>query len=283
VRHVSATVAALRLAGIALAVTVLLGLWLAAGRSELAAMPTPALRELHPIWGLLGWSGLLIVAVAALVVPMFHMTPAYPRWISRWMAFAALAALAVSSIAAWAGATRSAAIVAAAPIALYVGFAAATLWLQAKRRRRLPDVNLGFWRAGTLCAIGGALLWLWTSFSGDSSLTMLVGVLVIAGALLSIVTAMLYKIVPFLAWLHLQARAGVQAPNVREYLDERRQRRQLWLHVASIALLAAAALSPGLFAYVAVLAFAASALQWVSNLLAIALEYRKHAGRFNPA
>lgn len=279
VHVVNATVAALRLAGIALAVTVLLGLWFAAGRGDLAAMPAPALRELHPAWGLLGWSGILIVAVAAQVVPMFHMTPAYPRWMTRWLAFAALAALAAWSLAAWAGASGTAAIAAAAAVALYISFAVATLWLQARRRRRLPDVNLAFWRAGMLCAITGALLWLWTWFAGDSSWAMLVGVLAIAGALLSIVTAMLYKIVPFLAWLHLQERLGAQVPNVRQYLDERKQRRQLWLHLSSLALLAAAAAAPQVFAYAAALAFAASALQWGSNLLAIALEYR----RFSPA
>jgi len=79
VRVVSPSVAALRLAGIALAVTVLLGLWLAAGRSGWLGMPAAALRDLHPAWGLLGWAGVLIAAVAAQVVPMFHMTPAYPK------------------------------------------------------------------------------------------------------------------------------------------------------------------------------------------------------------
>jgi hypothetical protein len=208
---------------------------------------------------------------------MFHMTPAYPLWMSRWLAFAALAALAAWSIAAWAGAGGTAAIAGAAAVALYVSFAVATLWLQAKRRRRLPDVNLAFWRAGMVCAITGGLLWLWTSFAGDSSWAMLVGVLVIAGALLSIITAMLYKIVPFLAWLHLQARLGAQAPNVRQILDERKQRRQLWLHLLALALLACAAAAPQLFAHAAALAFAGSALQLGGNLLSIALEYRKRA------
>lgn len=274
VRVVSATVAALRLAGIALAVTVLLGLWLAAGRSGFGGMPAPGLRDLHPAWGLLGWAGMLIAAVAAQVVPMFHMTPAYPRWMSRWTAFAALGGLAAWSIAAWAGATGAATIIAAAPIALYAGFAATTLWLHAKRRRRQPDVNFVFWRAAVVCSIAAALLWLATPFWHGQ---MLVGVLVIAGALLSIVTAMLYKIVPFLAWLHLQARLGSQVPNVRQYLDERKQRRQLWLHLSALALLVAAALAPPFFAYPAALVFAASALQWSSNLLAITLEYRKQA------
>ncbi len=271
VRVVSPGVAALRLAGIALAVTVLLGLWLAAGRSGFAGMPAPALRDLHPAWGLLGWAGMLIAAVAAQVVPMFHMTPAYPRWMSRWISFAALGGLAAWSITAWAGAAEAAAIIAVAPIALYVGFAATTLWLHAKRRRRQPDVNFVFWRAAAVCALAAALLSLWNSWP------MLVGVLVIAGGLLSVVTAMLYKIIPFLAWLHLQARLGTQAPNVRQYLDERKQRRQLWLHVGSLALLVAAAAAPRLFFYPAAILFAASAAQLGSNLLSITLQYRKRA------
>ncbi|TAK82508.1 MAG: hypothetical protein EPO20_20775 [Betaproteobacteria bacterium] len=259
VRVVSATVAALRLAGIALAVTVLLGLWLAAGRSGFGAMPAPALRDLHPAWGLLGWAGMLIAAVAAQVVPMFHMTPAYPKWM-RWLPFAALGMLAAGWIA--------------GPVGLYAGFAATTLWLHAKRRRRQPDVNFVFWRAAVVCSLAAALVWLATPYWGGQ---MLVGVLVIAGALLSVVTAMLYKIVPFLAWLHLQARLGAQAPNVRQYLDERKQRRQLWLHLLAVALLAAAVTAPQFFAYPAAILFAASAVQLGSNLLSITLEYRKRA------
>ena len=257
VRISNPTIATLWLAVIGLAVTVVMGLWLAAGRSGLAGMPV-ALRDLHPAWGFLGWSALLIVAVASQFIPMFQMTRAYPRWMARWLPVAALAGLAAGWIA--------------VPIALYAAFAATTLWLQAKRRRRQPDLNLFFWRAGLACAIAAGALWFW-----DSSSAMLVGVLVIAGALLSVVTGMLYKIVPFLAWLHLQARPGGQAPNVREYLPERKQRRQLWLHLGSLALLAAAALAPRPFAYPAALVFAASALHWGANLLAMTFEYRKFA------
>lgn len=254
VRVVSPSVAALRLAGIALAVTVLLGLWLAAGRSGFGSLPAPVFRDLHPAWGLLGWAGMLIAAVAAQVVPMFHMTAAYPKWM-RWLPFAVLGMLAVGSIA--------------GPIALYVAFVATTLWLHAKRRRRQPDVNFVFWRAAAVCVLAAALLWPWNSWP------MLVGVLVIAGALLSVVTAMLYKIIPFLAWLHLQARLGARAPNVRQYLDEGKQRRQLWLHLAALTLLAGAVAAPHYFAYPAAVAFAASALQWGSNLLAITSAYRR--------
>lgn len=64
---------------------------------------------------------------------------------------------------------------------------------------------------------------------------------------------------------------------MRQYLDERKQRRQLRLHLLAVALLAGAATAPQLFAYPAAVVFAASALQLGSNLLSFTSEYRKRA------
>ncbi len=270
VRVAGATVTTLALAAGALGLTVLLGLWLAAARGGLAGMPA-ALRDLHPAWGFLGWAGLLVTAVACQFIPMFQMTRAYPRWMARGLAPAMLASLGAWSMASWYGTGVAAAFAAVLPVALYCAFAGTTFWLQARRRRRQPDVNIAFWRAGIVCAIAAGLLWL------AAPSPMLVGVLAIAGALLSIITGMLYKIIPFLAWFHLQARLGARAPNVRQYLDDAKQRRQLWLHLAAVSLLAGAVLAPQWLAYPAAAAFAASALQWGGNLLAMAERYRKLA------
>jgi hypothetical protein len=56
------------------------------------------LMNMHLAWGLLGWVGLLIAGVAFQIVPMFHVTPAYPAWLTRWLAPIVVAALALGSL-----------------------------------------------------------------------------------------------------------------------------------------------------------------------------------------
>lgn len=282
VRLVNESVRMLRLVAVALAVTAVLGLWLAASRGWGIALPEASMRDIHPAWGFLGWTGLLVAGVASRVVPMFQMTPAYPAWMPRRLGLALFAALAAWSIAVWRSESALAIAGTATLAALYATFAATTLWLQRRRRRRLPDVNLLFWRAGMLSAAAASLLWLASSFWRDapSRLALFLGVLTIVGATLSVISGMLYKIVPFLAWFHLQARTGMgrQVPHVTQYLADHRQRRHLWLHVLSLLLLLAASAQPALFARAAALVFALSASHLLLNLLTIVRTYERQLG-----
>lgn len=83
----------------ALLVTVVLGLLLGAGYGEGVG---PGLdrrwTDLHAVWGLLGWAGLLVVGLAYEVVPMFQATPAYPGWMRNGLSAALLAALGLWSL-----------------------------------------------------------------------------------------------------------------------------------------------------------------------------------------
>ena len=57
---------------------------------------------------------------------------------------------------------------------------------------------------------------------------------------------MLYKIVPFLVWLHLQnlGRGIVMAPNMKKVIDERAMHRQMLAHFLTLGLLIAAVFLP---------------------------------------
>jgi hypothetical protein len=273
------TVSMLRYSSVALAVTVILGLWLAAARAGTVAIPDASMREIHPAWGFLGWWALLLLALARQVVPMFQMTPPYPAWMSRAFAAAMLVALAAWSLATWGGASGFALVAAGVLAGLYTAFAATTLWLQQKRRRRQPDVTVEFWRAAMVCGIAAPLLWGTTHYAAEPRLAVAAGVLVIIGAAGSAINGMLYRIIPFLAWFHLQALTGTgrRVPHVRQYLGAADQWRQFWLHLAALVLLLAAAAAPGVFAYPAALALAASSAQLLVNVVKMALAYRAAA------
>jgi hypothetical protein len=97
----NATTRGMSLGVAGLVVTVALGLVLAATYAWGVPLANLAVRALHPAWGILGWAGLLVAAVAFQVVPMFQMTPRYPDAMTSWFTAAAFAVLIAWSLAAW--------------------------------------------------------------------------------------------------------------------------------------------------------------------------------------
>jgi hypothetical protein len=239
------SVDAMRGALAALVVTVALGLALASGRAPrlLPAMPGPA--DLHIAWGLGGWVALLILGVAYQVVPMFQLTRPYPSPLHRGLLPGLFVGLGVLSAAVLAPAAvpRWVAPLAVAPLAV---FAAATLWLQTTRRRRLPDAHVRFWALG-LVSLLGALAAAAAAAAGAPFADRL-GALAVAwmtvGFGVSVVVAMLYKIVPFLVWLHLQARKVPQLPNMKHIVPDARALAHFWVHAGAVILLAPASFAP---------------------------------------
>ena len=95
-----------------------------------------------------GWVLLLIVGVSYQVVPMFQLTPPYPKWLTASLAPALFAVLLAAGLLLdtpprWAG------LVADNLFWLFaLLFSLATLVLQFQRKRRIPDATLQFFRIG---------------------------------------------------------------------------------------------------------------------------------------
>ena len=120
------------------------------------------------------------------------------------------------------------------------------------------------------------------AWAGSEAYPLLLGILFIGGFAVSVVTGMLYKIVPFLAWFHLQsqlqARAG-SIPTMKDMIAERWMRGQFRLHLIACALLAGAPFWPQLgIAAGSVLAVSAVVL-W-GNLWSAVRRFAGHGGRF---
>lgn len=281
-RNPNATVFAIGLAVVALGITFLLGFLLAFSRAWGIALPSLALPNLHPAWGLIGWTGLLVAGVAYQIVPMFQITPSYPRWLTRGFAATIFLLLVLQSISQLGGEGAGWRWLGWISIGLlaagYLLFAGVTLNLQRQRRRRLPDMTLEFWRTGMVCAAISALLWVSQRIPllEFRQAEVLLGVLIIFGAAMSFISGMLCKIVPFLCWFHLQARIGVgkTPPNVKTMLPEKAQRLQLRLHLVALGLCIGAALSPPVFAYPAALGFGAASASVLWNMICVARLYR---------
>ncbi|HLB13808.1 MAG TPA: permease [Burkholderiales bacterium] len=274
----NATVRGAAVAVASLVVTVALGLMLAATYGWGVPLANLAVRALHPAWGLLGWTGLLVAAVAFQVVPMFQMTPQYPPRMTRWFTAGAFTALVAWSLAAWYASGSPVDLALSLVLAAgYALFAVTTLVLQYRRRRRLPDATTAFWQLGMACALAACVGWAARLAAPDApqALDVAIGVLALAGFAVSVIAGMLYKIVPFLAWFHLQASVGPRrAPHMKKILSDAAQRAHFGLHATAVALLLAAIVWPRPLVRVAGLALALSALVLLRNLLQAARRYR---------
>jgi hypothetical protein len=274
----NATVRGAALAVAALVVTVALGLVLAATYGWGAPFGNLAVRALHPAWGLLGWTGLLVAAVAFQVVPMFQLTPPYPPRMTRWFTAGAFTTLTGWSVVTWvASGSLGDLALGLALAAGYALFAATTLVLQHRRRRRLPDATTTFWRLGMVGALAACVGWAVRLAAPDepAALEIAIGVLALGGFATSVIHGMLYKIVPFLAWFHLQAAVGpTRAPHMKKILADAPQRVHFALHAGTVALLLLAVAWPEPLARVAGLALGLSAVVLLRNLAVAARRYR---------
>ena len=282
------TAGGIRLAAVALVLTVVLGLALVFVRTGSLALPHgDALSAAHASIGLLGWVLLLVVGVAYQVVPMFQLTPPYPPALARWLAGTLFALLLVhAAVAPFLPVVAP--LVDAGLAAGIVVFAVATLRLQALRRRKLADVTLDYWRVAMASLVVAAALWAAAQgvpgWAASDAYPVLVGVVFIVGFAVSVVAGMLYKIVPFLAWFHLQSQLQAKAgsiPTMKQMIAEPALRWQFRIHLASLALLVVAALLPGALGVLAGGAVSVSALLLGFNLWTAVTRFRSYGGRLN--
>lgn len=277
---VSGTVIALRSALGGLLVTVILGMLLGGYFGWGFSLPFVAMTDLHAVWGLVGWTMLLVAGVAYQVVPMFQMTPSYPPWLSRGFAPLIVVLLVVWSVLVlghWEIAARVMGMALAAGLVLFAGI---TLELLTRRRRKIGDPTLGYWRISMMSLAAGAVLWGTTrwipALASAPSVELLLGILLIFGFTVAVINGMLYKIVPFLAWFHLQAQLFGRAkpPHMKQLLPDIRIRQQGWAYLATGLLLLAAVVNPQIFTYPAALALGITGVWLGINLFSVWRIYR---------
>jgi hypothetical protein len=290
----TATYRAIRLSLGGLAIAVLIGALIASAFIWPLPLPLLLLTDLHASWGLLAWVGLLVAGVAFQVVPMFQVTELYPASLTRWLGNAVFVLLMLRST-----------IVLAAPVAwhwlrlpvelllgsTFIAFGIATLQLIRRRKRPTSEATTLFWYTSAASLMGCMIVWLLAPWLMDASyaptIALVTGVLFIVGFAYSVVNGMLYKIVPFLVWYHLQHRItdrSQRAPNVRQVIAPSAALAQFWTHIAALVLLLGACAWPQWLARPAALAFGVSSGWLLANLVrGTALYIRTLSGMPRPA
>ena len=283
-RHVTRSMMLLAL--LALFFTVCLGIYLSMGHAVQTFPLARKLTDLHLSWGLFGWVFLLIMAVAYQVIPMFQITDEYPVLHQRlmgWTVFVAVFGLSLTYVwpmelpLQWP--IQMVKLLFTITLAgCLIIFALTTLWILHKRRRQLADTTMRFWQLAMISLLFLTLSWAIPTIMNIDLPVFLLGVLMIHGFAMTTINGMMYKIIPFIIWLHLSVHnknlrvAGerssqVKVPHMRKIIPEAAGLWQFRFHLLSLVLLSLATIWPLWFYYPATLLFAIAQTFLLFNLL----------------
>lgn len=191
-----------------------------------------ALANVHSVWAIFGFAGVLIIGVAFHVLPMFYVAPRFKKFCKKrvvWLITLGLFLWLVLNFVAVQYAT-----IAKIWIALFFWAFATTVFLKLNARRRpISDVTVWYWRSATIFMTLGVFAWTINDYFDEAHIAV-VAVLIGGGFLFSIILGMLYKIVPFLIWFHLNARGYMSIPSITEMIDKRFAKIQFVLFVVSL-------------------------------------------------
>ena len=125
----------------------------------------------------------------------------------------------------------------------------------------------------------------WPVLAAQAFYPLLLGVLMLVGFTVAVISGMLYKIVPFLGWLHLHAQLHSRAerrtrlPTMKDFIPERVARRQFHGYLLSLCLLLCAVVWPEQLIYPAALAWLlACSMLWLNIFGAVRLYRRLSQG-----
>ena len=240
------TIIGMRLAMLSLVVVVLLGILFLAQKSlvpyiELGAISDKNFTDIHALLGGFGWAGVLILAVSLQIIPMFHVTPSFPKLLAKYMPVALIILLSLLFV--FKPSSTSGQVVIAVLLTIYAIYNLTFLQLFKQRKRKVADTSIQFWQFAGISFIALTCLYLLPDalflqlFSGNKAL--LLSAIFIYFFLVSIIEAMLLKITPFLTYTHLQSlclsnfTAMAHLPHMHELLLKKHGRWLFYLHLCS--------------------------------------------------
>lgn len=273
----SDSVLGFKLAITALFITVLMGTILALGHNGILPLLRPMGTNIHALWGLIGWVSLLIISVAGQVVPMFQITKQYPARLTKRLPLVLFVLIMIKSIVVVyqyyfliESATLNELIKAFdffidATISLFlITFAFFTLHLQRHRLRKIKDTHIYYWQIACFSLIGSIGSW-WLAEVIDNivlaqQIRLFSTVFFLMGFVIAIITAMLYKIVAFLVWFHLNGKntqlmmsgqEGFSVPHMKEVISSRAANLQFVAYLVALCLILPAIFWPSALTQIA--------------------------------
>ena len=190
------------------------------------------LKEVHYSFALFGWLTLLIVSISFQVVEMFYVTPKYPTLMSRYLVVTIFTLLLFKSTFIFIHLDSS--IINILISLLFILYAGVTIHRLYKRRRPTSDATVWFWRLGMGLLMFTMSITLLSNIIGVNRQLEYISYITFIGFALSIVFAMVYKIVPFLVWFHLSNQGYMEAPMMFDVIHPKRVKLHFKIHSAML-------------------------------------------------
>lgn len=231
----NSTINGMRVAIFAGIVTVLLGvhLGISYGNLKFSDLHTN-IANLHIAFGGLGWVLVLVIGVAFQVVPMFYVTPSYPKFCLKWPILFLVGLILFTIYQLF---YQEIYIKYSAYLIFGLGgtaFATVTFRRFLKRKRPIMDTTIMLWLTGLVSLFFAAVVFLDFIFPTWEMEIYVASVLFFMGFGVSLLNGMLYKIVSFLSWFHLSATGRFDIPTMRDFLPEKRAKVQFYFHIGSL-------------------------------------------------
>jgi len=191
-------------------------------------------KEIHYSFALFGWISLLIVSVSFQVIEMFYITPKYPNFMSKYLTLSIFTLLIMKSISLIIGIDSQA--ITLLIFTLFIIYASITLHRLYKRKRPTSDATVWFWRLGMGLLIVSMSITSIGLFITLNHQLELISYLTFIGFALSVIFAMVYKIVPFLTWFHLSNQGYMEAPMMHDVIHPKKAKIHFYIHVAMLSI-----------------------------------------------
>ncbi len=237
--------------------------------------------NMHAVLAVFGFAGILIIGVSFQVIPMFYVTPPFHENFQQYLVPAGVVSLLLWALLGFA-ADSLAWIAKAAVAALFALFGFLVIQKMNQRKRPIADVTVYYWRLSGAMAILGTLLWFLSSYM-EAETIRFVGVIIGGGFIMSAISGMLYKIIPFLVWFHLNGMGYMNIPSMGEMVHKKMALAQFALFVTALALFAAAFWLPVLIKAGAIVLFVSMLLLEINLVTAYRIygETRKRKPDFD--
>lgn len=239
---------------------------------------------LHIIWAALGWVVLTIISVSYQAIPMFQITGEYPVQLQKYLApfiFINLILYSLFYIMDINQGENTAALVIllliCLSLAVYIVASVLRLW---QRKKQMPDASLWFWLTGLASLLASIGLYLLNVFYHTET-SILLGIVFFYGGVVSIITAMLLKIIPFLIWFNLHRQLSSNGklsdiPLMTAVINYQKSRRLFFIYLTSLLTTCLAVHLPDIFFYPSGLFILLFGLALFTAIYHAILLYREH-------
>ena len=228
----------------------------------------------HLSWGLMGWLGIVLFSVLFKLVPIFYVTREIPMMLQQIYAPSVVILLTLFTLSIFIKDPVLETSITGVMFLLCL-IAVGILVIMIQRKRSIIDSTMLFIWTGIGCLLLAAAIWI------VSERDVVVGILLLIGVGLTIPIGIIYRVLPFLCWYHLQAvvlkkRAlNAQLPSMKHFIPERSARRHYFIHTSAIILLLAGDFIAQPLPVLAGIVFTGSAIYLASNIAKAYFAYQR--------